>query len=172
MDYDVAMFKEGEKLLEDGIDRNTSALALPPTVDHPCVVSENLAGKKLHAVSLCCTDELHEEKTEGGEKQTLKCPTVGWTRRRVCIRSSNPTASSQPMSRPSMGDCQPGRTRHARQCPAITTATPTPELASEKARASKSGIGRGMRRERGPRRSRLLHQSRSAASRLGGARGT
>ena len=85
------------------------------------------------------------------------------------MRSSKPTASAQPISRPS--DFQPGSKRQARHlCPSVMP-IPKPELASEKAWRSERSIGPGMGRERleDPRRS--VHHSRSLDVLRGGVCG-
>lgn len=65
MDHSVPTFKVGKKPFEDGIDGDTSALPLPPTIDDTYVVAKNLAGKKSNVVSFPRTKEQHEG-TEGG----------------------------------------------------------------------------------------------------------
>ncbi|KAM5538414.1 hypothetical protein V8D89_008016 [Ganoderma adspersum] len=137
MYHDIAMFEKGGELFEDGIDGDITAFSFALSIDDTGIVPEDLR--------------------ESEERPN--CLTAEWTQSRTATRSSNATALSQPMSLPSMGDCQPGRTRQARQCPAITTTMPTPELASEKARASKRGLGRGMCREMEPYWSQCSHQS-------------
>jgi len=86
------------------------------------------------------------------------------------VRSSNPTASAQPISRPSA--FQPGSRRQACHLLPIVMPMPKPELVSEKASRSVRGTGPGMFLDREGELRRLVHHLRSSGVLQGGVCGT